>query len=233
MKLKEDDVVLCKVEKIEGTTVFLNIEGFDIRGSMVLSEVAAGRIRNLRQYVSPNRLIVCKVLKLAGDHVELSLRRVTARERDAVLDAHKKEKAFSNVLKFVGGNPGEILSEIKKDFSLVDFFEAVKEDPAVLEKYLSKENASKVLEVLADKQEGEKFVEKKLLLKSEGEEGVEDIKYILDVDAEVHYLGSSKFTVVVAGEDFKEANGKMQEVLDVIEKRSKERKAHLDVEKEK
>ena len=117
MDLKEDDIVLCKVKNIEGTAVFLEIEGADIEGHMVLSEVAAGRIRNLRQYVSPGRLIVCKVLRINPDHVELSLRRVTTRERDVALDLYKKEKAFRSVLKFVGEDADRVITKIKLDFN--------------------------------------------------------------------------------------------------------------------
>lgn len=233
MELKEDDVVLCKVEKIEGTTVFLDIEGSDLRGSMVLSEVAAGRIRNLRQYVSPGRLVVCKVLKITKDHVELSLRRVTAGEKDAVLDAHKKEKAFRNVLKFVGEDPEEVLGRIKEEHTLTDFFDDVREDSSVLERYLDKEKAERVYAAFSEKEGGERVVEKKITLKSEGEDGLEDVRHILDVDADIHYLGSSRFSVSISGKDFKEANGKMQEVIGLIEKRAKERKAVLGMEKEK
>lgn len=231
--LKEDDIVLCKVKKVEGTTVFLDIEGSDLQGSMVLSEVAAGRIRNLRQYVTPNRLIVCKVLKISGNHVELSLRRVTSRERDFVLDLHKREKAFRSVLKFVGENPDKVLEKIKSGNNLGDFFAEVKDNPKVLEKYISKGNASKVFEVFSEKEGGEKVVEAALRLKSDSGSGVEDIKHILDVDAEIHYLGSSRFSVETTGKDFKEANAKMEEALGEIEKRAKEKKAELEIVKEK
>jgi len=233
MDFKEDDFVLCKVRKIEGTTVFLEIEGSDLQGSMVLSEVAAGRIRNLRQYVSPNRLIVCKVLKIVGDQVELSLRRVTSRERDVVLDLHKREKAFKSVLKFVGEDPDSVLEKIKSENNLVDFFLEVKENPSLLERYLPKGNASKVFEVFSDKEGGEKLVEKEFKLKSDLGNGVEDIREILDVDAEIHYLGSSRFSVSVSGKDFKEAEGKMENVLEEIDKRAKEKNAELELKKEK
>ena len=82
MELREDDVVMCTVKEIEGTTVFLEIEG-NGTGTMVMSEVAAGRIRNLREYVFPKKKVVCKVFKIAnGGHIELSLRRVTGKERE-------------------------------------------------------------------------------------------------------------------------------------------------------
>src|SRR3989344_4881379 len=100
MKYHVDDVLLCKVKSIEGTSIFLETEeGFP--GSMILSEVAAGRIRNLRAYVSPNRMIVCKILNVKSDHLELSLRRVTTREKQHVLENHKQERAFANMLKTV------------------------------------------------------------------------------------------------------------------------------------
>ncbi len=76
MELTEGSLVLCTVKKIEKTNIFLDIDGYG-EGSMVLSEVAAGRIRNLREYVFPNKKIVCKILNIDKGHIELSLRRVT------------------------------------------------------------------------------------------------------------------------------------------------------------
>jgi len=122
MSIKVDDVVLCTVKKIEGTTVFLDIEG-DGQGSLVLSEVAAGRIRNLREYVFPKKKIVCKILKISGDHVELSLRRVTAKEREQVLDRSKKERALKSMLKSVGADAESVVSKIKEEYDLVEFLE--------------------------------------------------------------------------------------------------------------
>ena len=231
MDLKEDEIVLCKVKKIEGTAVFLEIEGTEIEGHMVLSEVAAGRIRNLRQYVSPGRLIVCKVLKINPDHVELSLRRVTSRERDNALDIYKKEKAFRSVLKFVGEDVDKVISKIKADFNLGEFLLEIHEDESLLENYMDKEKATKVLEVLAEKGTAEKVVTQGIKLNSDSRDGVEDIKFILDVDAEIHYLGGSRFTIQVSGRDFKEANVKMQGVIETIEKRAKEKKAVFEIGK--
>jgi len=234
VNLKVDDVVLCKVKKIEGTTVFLSVEDTSLSGSMVLSEVAAGRIRNLRQYVSPNRLIVCKVLKISGDHFEFSLRRVTSGERNRVLEGRKKERALRSVLKVVKGDGDKVIGKIKEDYVILDFLMEVKENPKLLEKYLSKEKAGRVYEIIAEKEDKEKVVLRKLKLKSLSEEGVEDVKEILKFeDAKVNYLGSSRFSVSVSGKDFKEANAKMDEVLEEIEKRAGKKKAELEIKKEK
>jgi len=81
MELEVGDVVLCTVERIEGTTVFVNINETGQQGGIILSEIAPGRIRNLRDYVVPKKVIACKVLKISGNTIELSLRRVTLKEQ--------------------------------------------------------------------------------------------------------------------------------------------------------
>ena len=93
IELKEDDIILCIVKRIEGTTVFLDIEdnGNLIQGTMIFSEVSPGRIRNIREYVVPNKKVVCKILRIRDGHPELSLRRVTAKEREFILEIYKKE----------------------------------------------------------------------------------------------------------------------------------------------
>jgi translation initiation factor 2 alpha subunit (eIF-2alpha) len=80
MVLETGDVVLCTVDRIVGTTVFVHIEG-NGEGSIILSEIAPGRIRNIRDYVVPKKKIICKVLRISGDRIELSLRRVTLKEQ--------------------------------------------------------------------------------------------------------------------------------------------------------
>ena len=53
MELKEDDLVMCTVKSIEGTTVFVEIEN---RQEASMSEVAAGS-RNLRVRFSKQKIV--------------------------------------------------------------------------------------------------------------------------------------------------------------------------------
>ncbi|MBI5803831.1 hypothetical protein HY450_01150 [Candidatus Pacearchaeota archaeon] len=232
MKFKEGDVVFCKVEKIEGTTVFLEVEGTD-KGTMVLSEVAAGRIRNLRSYVSPNRNVVCKILKVVRGHLELSLRRVTSKERDEVLNRHKKGRALRSVFEAVGVGKDE-LRKIEDLYNLGELMEEAEESPGVLDKLIGKEKAKKVLEMISEKEGREKIAEGKFVLSSLSEQGVNDIKKILDLrDVEIHYLGSSQFSVLSSGKDFKEANNKLNNALEEIGRRAKANNAFFELVKGK
>lgn len=231
MRHKEDDLVLCRVERIEGTTVFLDVQG--IPGTMALSEVAAGRIRNIRDYVLPKKEVVCRILKVVGNHLELSLRRVTAKEREIVLDRYKKEKAFVSILKSVYSNAEKLIAKIKEEYDLGDFIDETKENPKILEKFIGKERTQKVFEMFFFKEEKEKSVGKKFVLKSFTENGLTEIKKILEVEAKINYLGGGAFSILVSANDFKEANHKLEKLLEQIEKKAKEKKVIFELNKGK
>jgi translation initiation factor 2 alpha subunit (eIF-2alpha) len=81
--MKEGDLILCKVKKVTNTITFVEMPNGH-EGTIISSEIAAGRIKLMRQYVVPNKQIVCKILKIEGDNFHLSLRRVTAKEKSEV-----------------------------------------------------------------------------------------------------------------------------------------------------
>lgn len=227
-ELKEGDLVMCTVKRIESATVFLEIEN-NGEGHMHLSEVAAGRIRNLRSFVAPNKKVVCKILKILPNNIQLSLRRVTAKERDTIMEQYKKEKTFETMLKAVLKDPLETINSIKKEYSLWEFFDEARQNPKILEKFMKKEEAQKISKMLLEKKENEKEIKKVFVLKSTSETGLTDIKTILSSSDEIKYLGSSQFSITSKGKDFKEAEHKLSETLKEIEKKAKEKKAFFEV----
>src|SRR3989338_8034553 len=152
--LKEDDLVLCTVKRVEGTTVFLDVEG-DGEGSLVFSEIAAGRIRNLREYVVPNKKIVCKVLRIINGHPQLSLRRVTTKEKEQVLEEHQKDKTFSSLIKTIVKDPEKTIKSIKETSELWKFYDDAKENPKLLESFFTKEEAAKLSKIFSEKKDKE------------------------------------------------------------------------------
>src|SRR3989344_7401168 len=110
MALEVGDIVLCTVDRIVGTTVFVHIEGHG-EGSIVFSEVAPGRIRNIRDYVVPKKKIVCKVLRISGDRIDLSFRRVTQKEQKELKEKNKEERSFISILKTVLGDDADKVIE--------------------------------------------------------------------------------------------------------------------------
>ncbi|MEK6800926.1 MAG: S1 RNA-binding domain-containing protein [Nanoarchaeota archaeon] len=230
MEFRQGDLVLCTVKKIEGTTVFVDVEN-NHSGSLVLSEIAAGRIRNLREYVSVGKKIACKILKITPDHFELSLRRVTSKEKEIVFDRHKKEAAFRNILKIIGEDFNSVIAKIMEKYNIADFIEEARENSKILENYFSKENSEKLSKLLVEKDEKEKEVKTKFILRAITQpDGLNIIKEVLNFDnIEIFYLGSGNFSITVKAKDFKEANNKMNNALEEITSRAKKRKAHFEI----
>ena len=153
-------------------------------------------------------------------------------EREEVLDRHKKNNAYIRILENCLKDK-KVIEKIKKEYEIVDFIEEGKEDKKVIEKYLDKEETAKILEMIKDKVEKKKIVKKIFSLKSYSGEGIKEIKEILDVEGELHYRGSSTFSIEENAMDFKEAEAKLSKALGLIEARSKEKKAEFEILKEK
>jgi len=219
MSLEEGQIVLCTVEKIVGTTVFVKIEG-DGEATLVTSEIAPGRIRNLRDYVVPNKKIVCKVLKTDKvGNIHLSLRRVSAKERNFVLDSYKKEKNLSSMLKTIVKDAERVIEKIKKNETLSEFFEKVKETPKILENLFSKQEVEKILKILNEKKEKEVSVKKNFFLKCEEGDGILKLKSCLP--SEARYLAAGRFTLEIKDKNYKDANQKINDLIKETEEKAK------------
>jgi len=219
MELKESDLVLCIVEKIEKTAIFVKIEN-NGSGTITTSEIAPGRIRNIRDYVVPGKRIVCKILEIdKSGSIRLSLRRVSGKERQEVLDRYDKEKNSLSIIKsIVKEKPEEISEKIKQTSSLYEFFQNCKENPKQLERYFTKEDAKKICKILQEKKEKNVEVKKEFLLKSNLPDGMTKIKKILiPYNNSINYLAAGKFIIKIKSQDYKKANVEMQKILIDIE----------------
>lgn len=229
MAIKQNDIVVCTVKTIEHTSVFVDLESGE-KGSITMSEVAAGRIRNLREYVALNKKIVCKVLQVKPDHLELSLRRVTGKEREEAQERYKKEKMFIGLLKGVVKDPEKVKEKIEEKHDFIDFLEQAKTTPSILSDVLAKKDAEKLTELLAQKEEKQKKVKKVIFLKTLQPSGLNLIKEILNFkNMEIHYLGSSQFSIEVTGKDFKSANQLLDTTIQEISKKAKEKKIQFEL----
>ena len=232
MELKVSDIVMCTVKNIEGTSVFVQIEDYNAVGSIIMSEVAAGRIRNIREYVTPNKKIVCKVLSINQDHIQLSLRRVMGKEREQALENYKKERNLISIFKTFTKEPEKKIKEIKEKYTILEFIEEAKKNKKVLEEFFPKSEVEKLVPLLEEKETREKEVKKVFTLKSLSPDGIEEIKSILTPEskkADIKYLGSSQFSITVKALDFKEANTTLNEITARINTNSKAKKMAFEL----
>lgn len=236
MELETGDVVLCTVEKIERTTVFVKIPVLrkEIEGSMTISEIAPGRIRNLRDYVVPKKKIVCKVLRISNGRVELSLRRVTQKERKEVLEEYEKERSYINILKSVMGEKAEeAIEEISKQERILDFLNEEKENPRKLEKIVGKENSQKIIKIIKAQKPRKIIVKKEISLRTTKPNGLELIKGVLEKirEAEVKYISGGKYSLKIESEseNAKITDNKLKEIINKIEKEAKNKEIEFSI----
>ena len=233
--LEPGDIVLCTVERIERTIVFVKVSwhGEEKEGSIVTSEIAPGRIRNIRDYVVPKKRIICKVLRIsASGNVELSLRRVTPKERKEILEQIKQEKSYKSILKSVlGEDIDKVIEDILKEDNLYDFLQEAKENSKKLEKIVGKDYSKKILEILGSQKQKKSIIKKEMYLKSSLPNGLKLIKDILgDIkEAEIKYISAGKYSLKTESEDIKKADTKAREILSEIEKKAKEKKMEFSI----
>ncbi len=225
MEFNEGDNLICVVEKIENNVVLVKTLYEGIKGTIISSEIAAGRIKNIREFVVPNKIIVCKVLEVFPDHLNLSLRRVSSKEKNEILNSYKKEKDFENALKsLLKENSSEIIEKIKKDFkTLTEFFNTAEKENKIIESYIPldlKENFEKILI------KKKKNAEKKAIINLNcfSEDGIEKIKKVLSIEKEgisIKYIAAGKFLLTIIDEDFKKADSKLRVIKEELEKKAK------------
>jgi translation initiation factor 2 alpha subunit (eIF-2alpha) len=237
INLEEGDVVLCTVDRIEGTVVFVKIEPFEqtkSEGTIIMTELSSGRIRNIRDYVVPNKKIVCKILRLSQDRVDLSLRRVTNKEKKEVMEKFQHEKSYVSVLKSILKDKADkTISEISKTSSLYDFLEDSKEDSKKLESLVGKTDSTKIIEIISQQKKNKKIIKKEFNLSSLESNGLETIKSLLikisTKEAQIKYLAAGKYTIEIESTDLKSADNKIREILENLEKDCKKMKCEFSI----
>lgn len=243
---EEAEVLVGAVTKLIGTSVFIKLEDYDKEGVISFSEVAPGRIRNIRDYVKPGQRIICKVLRVNKEkkHIDLSLRRVSSREKKEVLAQHKREKDAGVLLGIVikdRDRAEELIQKIKEETSLAELMLQLQEsepEKAIikLKKFgLTQDEASAFLKLIAEKVK-QKFVSIKaeLLVSSKAKDGIKKIKTMLSIpDVDIKYISAPRYLITIKDKDYKEANKKLKEIEDTLEAKAKKLECTVELKHKK
>ena len=231
-ELKEHDVALCTVTSIDNANVSVTLDETGLKGNIIFAEISPGRIRNIREFVSIGKKIVCKILRKKEDHLELSLRRVTAKERNEIMEHYKKERVLSSILKpILSDKVHETIEKLRKEYPSEELLDKIRENPEIIKKYISVQQLEQLKKNLTEKQEKEKQVQKKISIKSDSESGIIQIRDTLQTsEADISYLGSGQFLIRVKGKEYKQANTQLDKVIQQIKDKAKAHKVHLDLE---
>jgi len=223
--MEEGNLVLCTVKKVTNTITFVELPNSK-EGTIVSSEIAPGRIKHMRQYVVPNKKIVCKILEISGNNINLSLRRVNSKEKKEVMQAFKQSQAINVAFKQILGKDEEkIKKKILEEFEdLKEFVKATRNDEALISKYIPTEKIDAIKKV-AEKRKGKQELKQNIKIKCLEDDGVTKIKKIFDVKDDniiVSYISAGNLKLKLIVEDFKEGKKRMTEILEELEKQAKE-----------
>jgi len=234
--MEEGDLILCKVKEVSNTITSVELPDGK-QGTIVSSEIAPGRIKFMRQYVVPNKKIVCKILEISGDNIHLSLRRVNSKEKKEVMQLFKQEQATKVAFKQMLGDKLEKTKEkILKDFkTLVEFIDAAKENKKLIEKYIPKANQESIKK-LTEKKRKSQELKQNIKIKCLEDDGVKKIKEILNLEdnnVSVSYISAGQFKLKLQVEDFKQGKKRIAEIIEELEERAKEKNCEFFASEEK
>ncbi|MCK4552990.1 hypothetical protein KAT80_02200 [Candidatus Pacearchaeota archaeon] len=229
--LEVGDIVMCTVDRIVGTIVFVKIDG-NGEGGIILSEIAPGRIRNLREYVVPKKRIVCKILRIFQNRIDLSLRRVTQKEQKEIKEQYKQEKSYTSILKSVLGEKADkLVKEILKQGKIYEFLQEAKQNSKKLEKLVGKKDSKKILKIIDSQKQKKAIIKKEISLTTTKPNGLELIKNIFKdiANAEIKYISAGRYALQTESTDIKTADKNLKEILKDIEKKAKNNSIEFNI----
>ncbi len=234
--MEEGDLVLCKVEKVTSTITSVRLPN-NKEGTLVSSEIASGRIKLMRQYVVPNKQIVCKILKIDGDQIHLSLRRVNSKEKKEVMQSFKQSQAIDIAFKQIFGDKRKEIKEkiLEKFTDLIEFANSARNDESLIPKYIPKDKQDAIKKVIEKKQKKTEL-KQNIKIKCLEDDGVQRIKKIFSLDNDqlsITYLSAGNFKLKLTVKDFKQGKKEIVEIIQELEKRAKENNCEFYATEEK
>ena len=233
------DLVIATIEKVTDYGAYANLEEYNRQGLLHISEISNARIRRIRDYVKENQKMVLKVIRVNVEkgQINLSLRRVTRRERIEKNKSWKKHRKAEGLLKEVAKKVGLPIQEVYQKAGVIleekyglyeGFEEVVKEGVEVLTELDVPEDLAKVIAQVAEDRIKVKRVKVKgvLEVRCSKPNGVKCIKDAFigagrshrakDVKIEFYVIAAPKYSVEVSADNWKRAEKLFEKVCESV-----------------
>lgn len=232
------ELVVATVRNITDYGAYVRLDEYDKQGFLHISEISSSWVRNIRNHVRERQKVVLKVLRVNTDrsHIDLSLRRVTKRERiDKMLlwkRSMKAESLLRSSAKKLGISAEELHDKagtlIEKSYGdLYDGLERVAREgkEALLKIGIPEDIADPIAEVAKDKIKIPMVKIKGILnLISTKPNGVLHIKKALvsaqnvkkprGAKVDVHVIAPPRYRIEVSARNYKEAEALLKRAVD-------------------
>ena len=247
---QEDELVLCTVTAVQYHSVFCSLDEYGKTGMIHISEIAPGRIRNIRDYVKEGKKIVCKILRinLEKGHIDLSLRRVNEMQKRQKLNQIKQEQLAEKIVEHAAKQHLKKFEEVHAALTaklvpqyggLFPAFEEIAQGKFDLGKVLpDKKLAQDITTAIMQRiKPSEITVDGDLTLTSYAPEGVELVKQTLNKAAAtkgkpaIRYKGAGIYHITVTADDYKAGEKLLKEAADAALAAAKTNKMQASFER--
>lgn len=235
---QDEELVLCTVTGINPHSVFCTLDEYGGRTGMIhISEIAPGRIKNIKEFVQEGKKVVTKVLQTNKEkgHIDLSLRRVSEMQKRSKLNEIKQEHLAEKIIEYAAKQQGISVQQLfdkiaeklmEQHGTIFSGFEQAAHDALNLETIVDKKTAKLLTDAIKARiKPPEVRISGTLHLSTYHQNGIQEIKDCLanltEVGAGVKYLGAGSYLVEVVAEDYKTAEKKLREGLELTEKFAK------------
>ncbi|MEM7826974.1 MAG: S1 RNA-binding domain-containing protein [Candidatus Aenigmatarchaeota archaeon] len=226
--MKQGELVICKITKINPHSVYVTINECDRQGMIHISEIASGWVKDIKKYLKEGQIVVCKVLNANENIIRLSIKRVDQNQKINKLREYKEEIKSEKMLEFVAKklkqteDLDEIKKRIKEKFGSIKLcFETSLKNEKALEEILEK-SWIRLMKKTFEKTIKEKEFEfkAKLKLMSFEPNGIEIIKKVLSNNRgfDITYISAPEYLVRFRSADPKTGKKEFNERLsDLVE----------------
>ena len=242
-----NEIVVCTVKKVLPHSVFCNLDEYDLEGMIHISEIAPGRIRNMRDHVEEGRKIACKILSVDQEkgHINLSIRRVNQSQKIKKFQEFKQEehsvKILLDALKDISKEDiQKIVEKIHEKYgSLTSCFNhIISGNLGLTSLNIDKQIAANLASIVKEKiKPPEVRIKAKLLLESTQPDGILSIKKILaaiksiNPNIQILYLGAPIYKLDIVSNDYKTAESYMKKITESTEALAKQLNCKAKFEK--
>ena len=247
------EIVICTVKKVSPHSVFGDLDEYGKEAMIHISEVAPGRIRNIREHVEENKKVICKVLNINIEkgYIDLSLRRVNQAQKISKNNQYKQELKAEKIIEDTAKKLNIKLDEINKKVVekifehysyLMPCFYDVINDKINLKKIGIPEEIGKILEknIKERVKLPEVSINSKLKLECYSKNGIDIIKKILnnalnlnkDENLRITYISAPYYRISITSKDYKTAENIMKNFNDLIIKDAEKNHGNAELIKE-
>ncbi|MBC7120449.1 MAG: translation initiation factor IF-2 subunit alpha [Candidatus Methanosuratus sp.] len=239
------EYIIATAVRLQEHGVYVSLDEYGKNGYIPIGEIASTWVKNIKDFVKEGQKLVLKVIRIdeKKGHIDLSLRKVTEREKKEKLIQWKKSKKAEKILEMTAKKLGVELQEavrligIPLEDKFGDLYSALEQlvqrgPKSLLDAGITEEWANALYNAAKDHIEAPMVqITGEVKLTTYRPEGIEDIKSALTegikaidpkvAKVEMYTLGAPRYRIEVSAKDYRIAEEQMKSAVDAIVTRFK------------